>query len=428
MAKIFCGVPTYKNDLHADVMFTALQASREHNVMFGKADSSACTMMFNILLLQALEERARGNADYFLLWHSDVVPEPLFVDKMVRIAREKNAEVLSAIIPIKDEKGLTSTALDEVVGDYPALWRVRRLTMREIMQKEPTFTDPKILVNTGLLLIDLKAPWADKFHFHFDDNIIEYHGRRLPAIIPEDWMFSRDIRALGAGPQWVTREVAVRHFGDTAYPNNQVWGTVETDVVAPTPEDIKAAVNEAAKVQGWMSWEELAYLAEKAKSATCVVELGSWKGRSTKAMAMTCKGKIYAVDSWRGSTEGDATGVEAEQRGRETIKGEFYDNVAIEHKNVVVTDCEHAFAGTSLKHLAGTVDFAFVDGDHSFEHVKRDILTCLDLMAPGGILSGHDLNEPGVAKAVNELLPGAKSVGGTSIWEYTVPVVAAVSA
>jgi hypothetical protein len=141
---------------------------------------------------------------------------------------------------------------------------------------------------------------------------------------------------------------------------------------------------------------------------------------------MATKGKVYAVDHWQGSPDGDATGVEAGERGRDTIKGEFFDNVAIPHHNVVATDCRHEFAGTALKHIAGEVDFAFIDGAHDYDSVKRDILTCLDLMAPGGILAGHDMNEEGVAKAVNEMLPGAKCIAGTSIWEYVVPAVVAV--
>lgn len=422
MAKVFVGVPTYKNDLHADVMFMALQATKEHQVLFSKADSSACTMMFNMLLLQALELHAQGKIDYFLLWHSDIVPEAYFIDKMMKIMIEKKAEVLSAIVPIKDEKGLTSTALDEPVGDVPLKWRPRRLTMAEIMQREPTFTDPKLLVNTGLLLIDLSTAWAKEIYFHFDDAIIWHHGKRLPVLEPEDWMFSRDARRMGCKSMWVTREVNLRHMGDSAFPNDQAWGSMQTDAVPATPPDVYAAVDAASKIQGWMSWEELAYLAGRAKEASTIVELGSWKGRSTKAMALMTKGRIYAVDSWRGSTNGDATGVEADARGPATIKGEFFDNVATPHTNVIATDCEHAFAGTALKAIAGEVDFAFLDGDHAYEHIKRDILTALDLMTPGGLLSGHDLNEPGVAKAVNELLPGFKHIQGTSIWEYRTPV------
>lgn len=422
MSKVYCGIPTYKADIHVDVMFMSHQMTKgDHDVSFDRMDSSACCATFNYLLLKALDAHRAGQADYFLLWHSDVVPEPYFLDKMIDIAKKNNAEILSAIIPIKDTHGLTSTAIDEPVGDMPAYWRVRRLTMAEIMGMPPTFSHEKLLVNTGLLLVDLSKPWVKEIFFHFDDAIITHHGKRMPVVMPEDWMFSRDARKLGCKSMWVTREVNVNHFGLTNYTNAKSWGTMKTDAAPPTPPDVKAAADAADKVDGFMAWEELAYLATRAKSAKCIVELGSWKGRSTKAMAMTCPGKVYAVDSWRGSSGGDFTGKEAAERGRDTIKGEFFDNVAIPHKNVIATDCEHAFAGSALKHVAGEVDFAFIDGDHLYDNVKRDILTCLDLLAPGGILCGHDLDRPEVQKAVNELLPGWKFVGG-SLWEYRVPV------
>lgn len=429
MATVAYGIPSYLRGVDAGIVPITHQMGDGRNkiTMLSSIDSSACCMRFNALLIMALQLHKQGKADYFLLWHSDILPEPHFVDKMVAIAEEKNAEILSAIVPIKDQNGLTSTALDEPVGDMPPEWRVRRFTMKEISEMPETFTHDKLLVNTGLLLIKLSASWVKDIYFHFDDKIIEHHGQRLAVLFPEDWMFSRDARKLGCTSQWVTRAVKLTHVGHQQFPNYGVWGQ-ETDAKPPTPPDVLKATTEANKIQGWMAWDELAHLAERAKDAKCIVELGSWKGRSTKALAMQTKGKVYAVDSWNGSTEGDATGMEVEERGRATIKGEFYDNVATVHTNVVVTDCEHAFAGTALKHVTGEVDLAFIDGDHSYENVRRDIVTCLDLMAPGGILSGHDFNEPGVEKAVRELLPDASLVVGTSIWEWKVPAVAEIPA
>lgn len=426
--RVLFTIPTYLYQCHSGLLGSMAQITKRHEVQYSTVDSSAQCVVMNAILIQALEAYEQGKLDWLLIWHSDIVPEPWFLDKMMDIAQEKNADILSAVVPIKDEKGLTSTALDEPVGEVPQEWRVRRLTMAEVHGKEPvhgqtlekTFTLPNLLLNTGLMLLRLSVPWRDQIRFHFDDQIIRVNGRRRAVVMPEDWNFSRDARKLGCNSIWATTEVRLEHKGQATYPNYQTWGW-KTDAEPKHDKDVVDAAAAADKIEGWMAWEELAYLATKAKAAKCVVELGSWKGRSTKAMAMTCKGTIYAVDSWKGSTNGDATGVESSQRGAATIKGEFFDNVATPHHNVIPMDVEHAFAGAALKHIAGTVDYAFIDGDHAYEHVKRDIKTALVLAAPGAIISGHDLNETGVKLACDELLPGYKHVVG-SIWEYRVPV------
>ena len=52
-------------------------------------------------------------------------------------------------------------------------------------------------------------------------------------------------------------------------------------------------------------------------------------------------------------------------------------------------------------------DTIFIDMDHSYDSVKRDIQLWLTKVKKGGILAGDDYREtlPGVMKAVQELLP-----------------------
>lgn len=53
------------------------------------------------------------------------------------------------------------------------------------------------------------------------------------------------------------------------------------------------------------------------------------------------------------------------------------------------------------------LDVLFIDGDHDYEAVKRD-LEYAELVRPGGTIALHDIcndNEPGVAQAFYEFLP-----------------------
>lgn len=52
-----------------------------------------------------------------------------------------------------------------------------------------------------------------------------------------------------------------------------------------------------------------------------------------------------------------------------------------------------------------SLDFVFIDADHVYENVKKDIQAWLPKIKPGGIIAGHDYCEahPGVIQAVHEV-------------------------
>lgn len=53
----------------------------------------------------------------------------------------------------------------------------------------------------------------------------------------------------------------------------------------------------------------------------------------------------------------------------------------------------------------GWFDFVYIDGDHRYEEVVKDICMWLPKVRKGGILAGHDYSEPsiaGVKQAVDE--------------------------
>lgn len=62
-----------------------------------------------------------------------------------------------------------------------------------------------------------------------------------------------------------------------------------------------------------------------------------------------------------------------------------------------------------------SVDLVFIDADHSYPAVKKDIIAYIPKLKQGGILSGHDIDYPGVNRAVNELIE-KYDVGPNHVW------------
>lgn len=66
--------------------------------------------------------------------------------------------------------------------------------------------------------------------------------------------------------------------------------------------------------------------------------------------------------------------------------------------------------------LDASLDFVFIDGDHSYEGVVDDIRAWQPKVRENGWLIGHDWNIPDVKRAVEELLPQAVFVREDKTW------------
>lgn len=239
---IFLAVPGYAPQGAETVPIAGMQLMRVYPTGYMKLSRSLLANCFNMLLCTARENKA----DLFVMLHDDVVPEP---DGLVKLVEERAAlgcDVLSAVVPIKNAEGMTSTAIGEP-GDEWA--RPRRLTMHEVMALPETFgiddVEPGkiLLVNTGCMVIDLHAPWIDDFYFTIRDRIATINGRLVSQVIPEDWGMSRFVHERG-GTLRATRKVRLRHIGVQLYPNDQAWGSKQTDEaeeIPPLEPNVEAA-------------------------------------------------------------------------------------------------------------------------------------------------------------------------------------------
>lgn len=169
-----------------------------------------------------------------------------------------------------------------------------------------------------------------------------------------------------------------------------------------------------------MSPQELEWLAEQASRHSLIVEVGCFLGRSTRALADHTSGVVIATDTWSvdwaESIKGpDPIAYQTIQQHPDAFL-EFLVNTRDLH-NVLIR------RGTlSESRLPFCPDMVFIDGDHSYWEVLRDIRAAKRIASgPGSLLCGHDYNSPhwpDVTRAVHDefgMLEGACE----SIWWVT---------
>jgi GT2 family glycosyltransferase len=193
--------------------------------------SSLLAHNFNEMWARALNARHQG-ITHFAMLHSDVMPHsPTWVGEMRAIMDRVGASVLSVVLPIKDRRGLTSTAVDRA-----NIWAPRRLTLSEAYAQPATFTHERLLLNTGCMMVDLRQGWVERAHFTVNDAIRQKPSGEFYAVAEsEDWFFSRRARLEGAS-LYATREIAASHFGGSNFDNTSAWGEeVDPDVTHAEP-------------------------------------------------------------------------------------------------------------------------------------------------------------------------------------------------
>jgi len=77
----------------------------------------------------------------------------------------------------------------------------------------------------------------------------------------------------------------------------------------------------------------------------------------------------------------------------------------------------HSECAAPLVHV-GALDFAFIDAQHDYRSVRRDIELWLPKIRTGGLLCGHDYdrNFPGVVQAVDEKFGDEIMRGANAVW------------
>lgn len=223
-------------------------ANGDHDVIVMPADTEFDNM--NSLLAAGLNIAEGRIADappltHLAICHADMAPDKGWLSIMLAEMDKYNLDLISATIPIRDDRGVFSCG----VGNPADNWKpFRRFTVREVLAgqlhgRQETFGDTfdatdvgypgkPLLHNDGLFVADLRKPIFRSTDaagdlvalFNFPKRIYrEPDGRWAATGESSDWWFSRKLWELGAKTA-ITRAVKLFHR-NPVYHNREPWGT-----------------------------------------------------------------------------------------------------------------------------------------------------------------------------------------------------------
>ena len=127
-------------------------------------------------------------------------------------------------------------------------------------------------------------------------------------------------------------------------------------------------------------------------------EIGVFRGRHAFHILNNISIRnLYLIDPYESYEEFGSKGMYDELLDAKIEAGfalREFDNISWIYKN----------SSDAVKLVPNNLDFVYIDGNHEYNFVKEDIENYYPKLKVGGVLGGHDITIPDVAKAVCELV------------------------
>ena len=144
-------------------------------------------------------------------------------------------------------------------------------------------------------------------------------------------------------------------------------------------------------------------------------EIGTWEGEFAAHLLRELEPEtLYLIDPWTFQPEypnrwyGGAIAKNKEEMDLRfhRVKSMFANNEQVKiHRGTIDT------FSTSAICAPNTLDWVYIDGNHSYEYVLNDLQKSYPLMKKGGVMTGDDMHWPPLRTAVEDFVRSiAKSV------------------
>lgn len=165
-------------------------------------------------------------------------------------------------------------------------------------------------------------------------------------------------------------------------------------------------------------------MVQNAEDGSLFVEVGCFFGRSTGFLAACIINKkksirLHAIDIWPEIKVGEKY---YEESGIGRFNGSMYDMFLVNMGPLlsVIEPKRKGSLEAAKDYEDETIDFLFLDNNHLYEHVIKELEEWYPTVKTGGIIAGHDYHSRrhrGVKKGVDEFFGAANlTFTGTSSW------------
>jgi len=120
-----------------------------------------------------------------------------------------------------------------------------------------------------------------------------------------------------------------------------------------------------------------------------ILEIGSWTGSCTCLFGNYVKeygGKVHSIDNFKGSPGSN------QYKYTKIARRRFFEN--IRSHGLEDTVVFHEGDSDRFRNLDMKFDMVFIDADHRYSQIRKDIDNYLPKVNPGGIICGHDFQSP----------------------------------
>lgn len=293
-----------------------------------------------------------------------------------------------------------------------------------------------------LKTIDLKHNFSNDISYHIAQKLMEY-GFNAYAIqefncsLRNNTQYNKGDILFKLGVcnfELKKDEQAAKYFSNsliTGYYKNDIFEYLkwikEYTVVAELQEKIDGILTEyeikreteyrlndirkkISSIQGWINDSAGAKLYELARfliPTPVVVEIGSWKGRSTAWLAFAIKdsgkGKVIAVDTWEGSINEGIHKKMLADYSENQLFNEFKSNMSNLNLLDYIQPIKMDSIGAS-KLVHEEIGLLFIDAAHDYISVRKDFEFWAPKVKVGGFIVFDDVPSwPGPTRLVSEL-------------------------